>query len=186
MAFGISHGLVAFGITEGFKALGITEGHKAVGKVSDKQITDGLGAVDKPLLDFWKELVDVVKRAYSKTYSNILEMSSELGRGGSTAVTTILVNCQKLIVANIGDYRVVLCKKGVAKELSVDHEPNTEYEDIKNSGGFVSNFLGDVPQVDGRLTVSRAFGDKSLKKHLSSKPFVTVENINVIYKSLNK
>lgn len=25
--------------------------------------------------------------------------------------------------------------------------------------------------------MSRAFGDKSLKKHLSSEPFVTVENI---------
>ncbi|RZB83181.1 putative protein phosphatase 2C 39 isoform B [Glycine soja] len=148
--------------------------------------------------DFWKEPADAVKRAYSKTDSNILDMSGELGRGGSTAVTAILVNCQKLIVANIGDSRAVLCKKGVAKQLSVDHEPTAEHEDIKNRGGFVSNFpvylehdrlcssakdtafvinSGDVPRVDGRLAVSRAFGDKSLKKHLSSEPFVTVENI---------
>ena len=127
--------------------------------------------------DFWKEPADAVKRAYSKTDSSILEMSGELGRGGSTAVTAILVNCHKLIVANIGDSRAVLCKKGVAKQLSVDHEPTTEHEDIKNRGGFVSNFPGDVPRVDGRLAVSRAFGDKSLKKHLSSEPFVTVENI---------
>ncbi|KAG4960777.1 hypothetical protein AAZX31_13G257000 [Glycine max] len=127
--------------------------------------------------DFWKEPADAVKRAYSKTDSNILDMSGELGRGGSTAVTAILVNCQKLIVANIGDSRAVLCKKGVAKQLSVDHEPTAEHEDIKNRGGFVSNFPGDVPRVDGRLAVSRAFGDKSLKKHLSSEPFVTVENI---------
>nr|ACU18291.1 unknown [Glycine max] len=98
-------------------------------------------------------------------------MSGGLGRGGSTAVTAILVNCHELIVANIGDSRAVLCKKGVAKQLSVDHE------DIKNRGGFVSNFPGDVPRVDGRLAVSRAFGDKSLKKHLSSEPFVTVEII---------
>ncbi|XP_022637340.1 probable protein phosphatase 2C 39 isoform X4 [Vigna radiata var. radiata] len=138
-----------------------------------KNITHGFH-----LPDFWKEPADAVKRAYSKTDSNILEMSGELGRGGSTAVTAILVNCQKLIVANIGDSRAVLCKKGVAKQLSVDHEPNTEHEDIKNRGGFVSNFPGDVPRVDGRLAVSRAFGDKSLKKHLSSEPFVTVENIN--------
>uniref|UniRef100_A0A0R0H9F2 protein-serine/threonine phosphatase n=1 Tax=Glycine max TaxID=3847 RepID=A0A0R0H9F2_SOYBN len=109
--------------------------------------------------DFWKEPADAVKRAYSKTDSSILEMSGELGRGGSTAVTAILVN------------------KGVAKQLSVDHEPTTEHEDIKNRGGFVSNFPGDVPRVDGRLAVSRAFGDKSLKKHLSSEPFVTVEII---------
>lgn len=37
--------------------------------------------------------------------------------------------------------------------------------------------LGDVPRVDGQLAVSRAFGDKSLKKHLSSEPHVTEEII---------
>jgi protein phosphatase 1L len=65
-----------------------------------------------------------------------------LGRGGSTAVTAILIDGQKLIVANIGDSRAVLSKKGVAKQLSVDHEPTTEHEDIKNRGGFVSRFPG--------------------------------------------
>ncbi|XP_004488738.1 probable protein phosphatase 2C 39 [Cicer arietinum] len=128
--------------------------------------------------DFWKEPVNSVKKAYSITDSSILEKSGELGRGGSTAVTAILINGQKLIVANIGDSRAVLSKKGVAKQLSVDHEPITEHEDIKNRGGFVSRFPGDVPRVDGRLAVSRAFGDKSLKKHLSSEPHVTVEKIN--------
>lgn len=39
------------------------------------------------------------------------------------------------------------------------------------------NDLGDVPRVDGQLAVSRAFGDKSLKKHLSSEPYVTQEII---------
>lgn len=36
---------------------------------------------------------------------------------------------------------------------------------------------GDVPRVDGQLAVARAFGDKSLKKHLSSEPDVSVEFI---------
>lgn len=36
---------------------------------------------------------------------------------------------------------------------------------------------GDVPRVDGQLAVARAFGDRSLKKHLSSEPDVTVEMI---------
>lgn len=31
---------------------------------------------------------------------------------------------------------------------------------------------GDVPRVDGQLAVARAFGDKSLKLHLSSEPYV--------------
>ena len=65
-----------------------------------------------------------------------------MGKGGSTAVTAILINCQKLVVANVGDSRAVLCKNGVAKQLSVDHEPNKERRNIENRGGFVSNFPG--------------------------------------------
>lgn len=42
------------------------------------------------------------------------------------------------------------------------------------------NFLlaGDVPRVDGQLAVARAFGDRSLKKHLSSEPDVVEEPID--------
>ena len=32
------------------------------------------------------------------------------------------------------------------------------------------HMAGDVPRVDGQLAVARAFGDKSLKVHLSAKP----------------
>jgi len=37
---------------------------------------------------------------------------------------------------------------------------------------------GDVPRVDGQLAVARAFGDKSLKIHLSSDPDIRDENID--------
>lgn len=37
---------------------------------------------------------------------------------------------------------------------------------------------GDVARVDGQLAVARAFGDKSLKRHLSSEPDVSVEVID--------
>lgn len=66
-----------------------------------------------------------------------------MGKGGSTAVTAILIDCQKLVVANVGDSRAIICNNGVAKQLSVDHEPSTEREEIENRGGFVSNFPGD-------------------------------------------
>ena len=36
---------------------------------------------------------------------------------------------------------------------------------------------GDVPRVDGQLAVARAFGDKSLKMHLSSEPDVVTETV---------
>jgi len=43
---------------------------------------------------------------------------------------------------------------------------------------IVWNFVGDVPRVDGQLAVARAFGDKSLKRHLSSDPDVAIELID--------
>lgn len=65
-----------------------------------------------------------------------------LGKGGSTAVTAILINGEKLVVANVGDSRAVLSKKGVAVQLSIDHEPSKEKRLIESRGGFVSNLPG--------------------------------------------
>ncbi|KAL5730454.1 protein-serine/threonine phosphatase [Ranunculus cassubicifolius] len=128
--------------------------------------------------DFWTETENAIRRAYRITDTRILEKAVDLGRGGSTAVTAILINGKKLVVANVGDSRAVICKNGKAKQLSVDHEPNTEKKVIEERGGFVSNIPGDVPRVDGLLAVARAFGDKSLKEHLTSEPDVAVEIID--------
>ncbi|KAE8660896.1 putative protein phosphatase 2C 39 [Hibiscus syriacus] len=128
--------------------------------------------------DFWTQTEDAIRRAYHSTDAEILDKAKLLGRGGSTAVTAILINSQKLVVGNVGDSRAVICKNGVAKQLSVDHEPSKEKGMIERLGGFVSNLPGDVPRVDGQLAVARAFGDKSLKLHLSSDPDVTVEVID--------
>ncbi|KAE8716385.1 putative protein phosphatase 2C 44 [Hibiscus syriacus] len=75
-------------------------------------------------------------------------------------------------------FPAVICKNGGAKQLSVDHEPASERESIGIRGGFVSNFPGDVTHVDGQLAVARAFGDKNLKKHLTSEPDLITEMIN--------
>ncbi|VFR01598.1 unnamed protein product [Cuscuta campestris] len=128
--------------------------------------------------DFWTDTENAIRRAYHATDSDILEKSMHLGRGGSTAVTAILINGQKLVVANVGDSRAVISRKCSAKQLSVDHEPNKEKPVIESKGGFVSNLPGDVPRVDGQLAVARAFGDKSLKRHLSSEPDVKTELID--------
>ncbi|KAK6785444.1 hypothetical protein RDI58_018899 [Solanum bulbocastanum] len=128
--------------------------------------------------NFWDEPESAIRKAYRITDTNILDKAADLGKGGSTAVTAILINGQKLVVANVGDSRAVIYKNGVAKQLSIDHEPGREREIIEGKGGFVSNFPGDVPRVDGQLAVARAFGDKSLKMHLSSEPDVVVELID--------
>ncbi|KAJ4729771.1 Protein phosphatase 2C family protein [Melia azedarach] len=128
--------------------------------------------------DFWTNTENAIRKAYHTTDAEILEKAFVLGKGGSTAVTAILINGQKLVVANVGDSRAVICKNGVAKQLSVDHEPSKEKKLIESRGGFVSNLPGDVPRVDGQLAVARAFGDKSLKIHLSSEPDVAMEIVD--------
>ncbi|XP_050212875.1 probable protein phosphatase 2C 10 isoform X2 [Mercurialis annua] len=121
---------------------------------------------------FWTDPGRAISKAYERTDQAILSHNPDLGRGGSTAVTAILINGQRLWVANVGDSRAVLSRGGQAIQMSIDHEPNTERGSIENKGGFVSNMPGDVPRVNGQLAVSRAFGDKSLKSHLRSDPDV--------------
>ncbi|KAL5772716.1 hypothetical protein ACOSP7_012331 [Xanthoceras sorbifolium] len=120
--------------------------------------------------NFWKDPKTAIKNAYRSTDKFILENSMQLGPGGSTAVTAIVIDGKDLWVANIGDSRAVLCERGSANQLTVDHEPHTERRRIEKQGGFVTTLPGDVPRVNGQLAVARAFGDQSLKAHLSSEP----------------
>ncbi|KAK4254247.1 hypothetical protein QN277_009651 [Acacia crassicarpa] len=128
--------------------------------------------------DFWTDTARSIVKAYEATDTAILSHTPDLGRGGSTAVTAIIINNQKLWVANVGDSRAVLSKDGVAIQMSIDHEPNTERDSIEDKGGFVSNMPGDVARVNGQLAVSRAFGDKNLKSHLRSDPDIQQANID--------
>ncbi|CAJ2648978.1 probable protein phosphatase 2C 10 [Trifolium pratense] len=128
--------------------------------------------------NFWTDPNSSIIEAYEATDQAILSHNPDLGRGGSTAVTAILINNQKLWIANVGDSRAVLSRKGVAIQMSIDHEPNTERRIIENKGGFVSNLPGDVARVNGQLAVARAFGDRNLKSHLRSDPDVQPEDID--------
>ena len=73
-------------------------------------------------------------KAYDKTDKAILIHTP--------VVTTILIDSEKLLVANVGNCRVVLSKNGKAIQLSVDHEPSKARGSIENRGGFVSNIPG--------------------------------------------
>eukprot|EP00262_Sarcandra_glabra_P003442 TRINITY_DN14140_c0_g1_i1.p1 TRINITY_DN14140_c0_g1~~TRINITY_DN14140_c0_g1_i1.p1 ORF type:complete len:300 (-),score=37.18 TRINITY_DN14140_c0_g1_i1:390-1289(-) len=127
---------------------------------------------------FWKDPDTAIRNAYRSTDKFILENSTQLGPGGSTAVTAIVIDGKDLWIANIGDSRAVVCEMGAANQLSVDHEPHSERNRILKQGGFVTTLPGDVPRVNGQLSVARAFGDQSLKAHLSSDPDVRHVPIN--------
>lgn len=82
---------------------------------------------------------------------------------GSTACVAIIRE-NKLVVANAGDSRCVLCRNGQAYSLSRDHKPEVEAEKerIVNAGGFVQN-----GRINGTLNLTRAIGDVEFKKNKS-------------------
>ncbi|XP_066574195.1 protein phosphatase Mn(2+)-dependent 1K isoform X2 [Amia ocellicauda] len=107
-----------------------------------------------------------------------LEIDKALGRhihfsadatllsAGTTATVALLRDGIELVVASVGDSRALLCRKGKAYKLTVDHTPERkdEKDRIKKSGGFVAwNSLGQ-PHVNGRLAMTRSIGDFDLKR----------------------
>lgn len=68
----------------------------------------------------------------------------------------LFAQCSSLVVANAGDCRAVLCRRGKAIEMSRDHKPLSLKEKmrIEASGGFVYDGY-----LNGQLNVTRALGD---------------------------
>ncbi|KAJ8670286.1 hypothetical protein QAD02_001545 [Eretmocerus hayati] len=113
-------------------------------------LTDQVLAIDKLLVETAKKNLDVA---------------------GTTALLAIIED-NKLIVANVGDSRGVMCdSKGNAIPLSFDHKPQQQRERnrIIKAGGSVS--FNGVWRVAGILATSRALGDYPLK----DKKFVIAE-----------
>ncbi|KAJ9550640.1 hypothetical protein OSB04_014685 [Centaurea solstitialis] len=147
--------------------------------------------------NFWSDPEKAIKNAYRSTDKFILENSGKLGPGGSTAVTAIVIDGKDLWVANIGDSRAVLCERGESNQLTWTMNHAQKGGGLRNRvdlyyssrfGLFVFylhnifavnvwvftllffHLDSDVPRVNGQLAVARAFGDQSLKAHLSSEP----------------
>ncbi|XVF22023.1 hypothetical protein REPUB_Repub12eG0138700 [Reevesia pubescens] len=77
-----------------------------------------------------------------------------------TTVLTALIFGRLLMVANAGDCRAVLCRKGEAIDMSEDHRPiyPSERRRVEALGGFI-----DDGYLNGFLSVSRALGDWDMK-----------------------
>ncbi|GAB1320326.1 mgpp2cl-1, protein phosphatase 2C-like protein 1 [Madurella fahalii] len=75
-----------------------------------------------------------------------------------------------LYTANVGDARIILCRRGEALRLSYDHKGSDENEGkrIANAGGLILN-----NRVNGVLAVTRALGDTYMKDLVTGHPYTT-------------
>lgn len=96
----------------------------------------------------WSDPAGATRDAYLLTDRHILDSTE---KGGSTAVTAMVCELGgRLIVANLGDSRAVLCKNGKAELVSVKHDPTRPVEkaNIETRGGHVTRFPGNTIYKD--------------------------------------
>ncbi|XP_019175699.1 PREDICTED: probable protein phosphatase 2C 22 [Ipomoea nil] len=107
--------------------------------------------------DFPREIERAVSSAFQQTDTALAEactLDADLA-SGTTALAAFVVG-SSLVVANAGDCRAVLCRRGKAIEMSRDHKPVClrERKRIEASGGYVYDGY-----LNGQLNLSRALGD---------------------------
>ena len=163
--------------------------------VSYYAIFDGHGG--KVCSEFLKENLHIVLQRLLKETTNISQWPSIIIEGflecdkmfndkyneiskimGSAAIVCLLTGSY-LVVANLGDSRAILSRRGEAIQLSNDHKPDlpSEKSKIERAGGVVS-----YGRVMGKLSLSRAFGDFEFKNYgnfiVSCNPEVEIYQIN--------
>ncbi|KAL5729454.1 protein-serine/threonine phosphatase [Ranunculus cassubicifolius] len=134
---------------------GVFDGHG--GKHAADFVSDHLPRFILEDEDFPREIERVVSSAFLQTdtaFAEACSIDADLSSG--TTALAALVMGSSLVVANAGDCRAVLCRRGKAVEMSRDHKPvcTKEKKRIEASGGFV-----DDGYLNGQLNVARALGD---------------------------
>jgi len=116
--------------------------------------------------------VEALKQAYLVTDKQIGDNHVP---AGTTAVSALVRvdkdGKRRLLIANAGDSRAVLCRKTQAIRLSYDHKGSdeTETKRITDLGGFVL-----LNRVNGILAVTRSLGDSAMKEFVTGEPHTAV------------
>ena len=117
------------------------------------------------------------REAFLAADKEFCETAEREGLGDGTTAVVAYFNDGKMWVANVGDSRAVVSRGGVARAVTVDHKAESEAEKqrIEAKGGTVFH-LGRW-RVEGVLAVTRAIGDKDLKKCVTAHPDVYEFNL---------
>jgi len=124
-----------------------------------------------------EEVKSSMRNAFLQADLALAEDCSISSSSGTTALAA-LVSGRVLMVANAGDCRAVLCRKGRAIEMSHDHKPVNlpERRRVEESGGVIEGGY-----LNGELSVTRALGDWCMKRpHGSKSPLISEPEIKQI------
>ncbi|CAA2966532.1 probable phosphatase 2C 22 [Olea europaea subsp. europaea] len=120
--------------------------------------------------DFPMKIERVIASAFLQTdtaFAEACSLNADLA-SGTTALAVVVVG-SSLVVANAGDCRAVLCRRGKAIEMSRDHKTVClkERRRIEASGGYIYDGY-----LNGQLNVARALGDWHMEglKHMDGGP----------------
>ncbi|KAK6122026.1 hypothetical protein DH2020_044233 [Rehmannia glutinosa] len=160
---------------------GVFDGHGGAGAAEYAANNVEKNVMNEVLKRTEESIEEAVTQGYLTTDSEFLK---EDIRGGTCCVTA-LIHKGDLVVSNAGDCRAVMCRGGIAEALTVDHRPSRddERERIESLGGYVDCTRG-VWRVHGSLAVSRAIGDRHLKKWVIAEPDTKVIKITPEYEFL--
>ena len=129
------------------------------------------------------DLSALIERIYARVDGEVGMIDDD--NCGSTACIVIIrvEQGQRVVyVSNVGDTRAVIQTFKGAERLSVDHKASdqAEIDRIRGGGGILFD-----NRVGGSLAITRAFGDRSLKKNgVISKPFIRKKTIGSGEKSM--
>ncbi|KAL0330158.1 UNVERIFIED_CONTAM: putative protein phosphatase 2C 59 [Sesamum radiatum] len=116
---------------------------------------------------FISDTKSAIADAYSHTDSEFLKSENNQNRdAGSTASTAILVG-DRLLVANVGDSRAVICRGGNAIAVSRDHKPDQtdERQRIEDAGGFcdvgrlLKQYVVADPEIQEAVAMTKPIED---------------------------
>ncbi|KAM1171333.1 hypothetical protein ACFX13_022021 [Malus domestica] len=126
---------------------------------------------------FFRELENSHRKAFLLADHALADEQSVRSSCGTTALTALILG-RHLMVANAGDCRAVLCRKGIAVDMSQDHRPSylPERVRVEQLGGYI-----DDGYLNGSISVTRALGDWGLKLPLgSSSPLIAEPDVQQV------
>ncbi|XP_058770325.1 probable protein phosphatase 2C 49 [Vicia villosa] len=108
---------------------------------------------------FLQDVENSLRKAFLLADSAMADDCSVNTSSGTTALTAMIFG-RLLMVANAGDCRAVLSRKGEAIDMSQDHRPiyPLERRRVEELGGYVEDGY-----LNGVLSVTRALGDWDMK-----------------------